>query len=123
MKSFCLVSPYSSLSLTFQKAVFNLKGTCYFSLIFLTGLSPFAYLTLLFFFFLISSWKSIIDHLLTHEKTMFKDLMSKFFCVNVHISHTLKDRCLLVIMSFYHISERGSNFLWCSFSHKLYCDA
>uniref|UniRef100_A0A7N8Y880 DOP1 leucine zipper like protein B n=1 Tax=Mastacembelus armatus TaxID=205130 RepID=A0A7N8Y880_9TELE len=24
-----------------------------------------------------SSWKSIIDHLLTHEKTMFKDLMSK----------------------------------------------
>ena len=51
MKSFCLVSPYSSLSLTFQKAVFNLKGTCYFSLIFLTGLSPFAYLTLLFFFF------------------------------------------------------------------------
>lgn len=24
------------------------------------------------------SWKSIIDHLLTHEKTMFKDLMSKF---------------------------------------------
>ena len=75
------------------------------------------------FFFLISSWKSIIDHLLTHEKTMFKDLMSKFFCVNVHISHTLKDRCLLVIMSFYHISERGSNFLWCSFSHKLYCDA
>ena len=104
MKSFCLVSPYSSLSLTFQKAVFNLKGTCYFSLIFLTGLSPFAYLTLLFFF-LISSWKSIIDHLLTHEKTMFKDLMSKFFCVNLHISHTLKDRCLLVIMSFYHVFQ------------------
>lgn len=23
------------------------------------------------------SWRSIIDHLLTHEKTMFKDLMSK----------------------------------------------
>ena len=57
------------------------------------------------FFFLISSWKSIIDHLLTHEKTMFKDLMSKFFCVNVHISHTLKDRRLLVIMSFYHIFQ------------------
>lgn len=24
------------------------------------------------------SWKSIIDHLLTHEKTMFKDLMSEY---------------------------------------------
>lgn len=23
-------------------------------------------------------WKSIIDHLLTHEKTMFKDLMSEY---------------------------------------------
>lgn len=26
----------------------------------------------------LSSWKSIIDHLLTHEKTMFKDLMSEY---------------------------------------------
>lgn len=26
---------------------------------------------------LVPSWKAIIDHLLTHEKTMFKDLMSK----------------------------------------------
>lgn len=24
-------------------------------------------------------WKAIIDHLLTHEKTMFKDLMSKYY--------------------------------------------
>lgn len=29
------------------------------------------------FVYLFFSWKSITDHLLTHEKTMFKDLMSK----------------------------------------------
>lgn len=28
--------------------------------------------------FVLFSWKSIIDHLLTHEKTMFKDLMSEY---------------------------------------------
>lgn len=30
-----------------------------------------------------SSWRTIIDHLLTHEKTMFKDLMSKHFLIIV----------------------------------------
>jgi len=28
--------------------------------------------------FVLYSWKSIIDHLLTHEKTMFKDLISEY---------------------------------------------
>ena len=37
--SFSLCKNYSSFSLTFQKRVFNLKGTCYFSSIFLTELS------------------------------------------------------------------------------------
>ena len=36
---------------------------------------------------------------------MFKDLMSKFFCVNIHITHTLKDQSLLVIISFYHVFQ------------------
>lgn len=37
---------------------------------------------------LLCRWKSIIDHLLTHEKTMFKDLMSecslKEMCLSMH---------------------------------------
>lgn len=41
-------------------------------------------------------WKSIIDHLLTHEKTMFKDLMSEYslqeiFCGPVKVQ--LSSKC------------------------------
>uniref|UniRef100_A0A3Q4BWF7 DOP1-like C-terminal domain-containing protein n=1 Tax=Mola mola TaxID=94237 RepID=A0A3Q4BWF7_MOLML len=37
-----------------------------------------------------SRWKSIIDHLLTHEKTMFKDLMSDCMCAVGMQSSSLK---------------------------------
>lgn len=32
---------------------------------------------IVYLYIFVLSWKSITDHLLTHEKTMFKDLMSK----------------------------------------------
>uniref|UniRef100_A0A8B9GMA1 DOP1 leucine zipper like protein B n=1 Tax=Astyanax mexicanus TaxID=7994 RepID=A0A8B9GMA1_ASTMX len=37
-------------------------------------------------------WKSIVDHLLTHEKTMFKDLMSEYsiFMVNNRLTENLR---------------------------------
>lgn len=49
------------------------------------------------------SWRSIIDHLLTHEKTMFKDLMSEYMCIFVLFLNSLNvtmDGCLLYYQCF-----------------------
>lgn len=51
-------------------------------------------------FFLPCSWRSIIDHLLTHEKTMFKDLMSKYQLLIIYFYHNLK--------SILHLSHLGA---------------
>lgn len=45
-------------------------------------------------FFLSCSWRSIIDHLLTHEKTMFKDLMSKYQLLIIYFYLNLKSICI-----------------------------
>lgn len=40
-------------------------------------------------FYILFSWRSIIDHLLTHEKTMFKDLMSKYQLLITYFYYTV----------------------------------
>ena len=48
---------------------------------------------------------------------MFKDLMSKFFCY-VHVSHTLKDQFLLVIINFYHVFQSPAQTFFSAISAK-----
>lgn len=45
-------------------------------------------------FYILLSWRSIIDHLLTHEKTMFKDLMSKYQLLITYFYINLKSICI-----------------------------
>lgn len=45
-------------------------------------------------FYILFSWRSIIDHLLTHEKTMFKDLMSKYQLLITYFYMNLKYICI-----------------------------